>query len=161
MVRDNTKEKTRPSICNNDKKKKKKISEPDEFDCNEELEQTQPIKSCRQPIVVQPATVVRSKFELSTPVVGMFKNLKEQYPTRNFDAEIKEFESQERMYIIQEQSESVTYLGGRETFYYIDPYEIKKKQSNLKWLMRAILMGWMMEIHMTYSLKREVHQSNI
>jgi hypothetical protein len=100
MVRDNTKEKTRPSISNNDKKKKKKTSEPEEFECNEELEQTQPIKSCRQTVVAQPFNIVRQKFELNTPVVGMFKNLKEQYPTRHFDAEIKEFESQENMYII-------------------------------------------------------------
>jgi hypothetical protein len=100
MVRDNTKEKTRPSISNNDKKKKKKTSEPEEFECNEELEQTQPIKSCRQTVVAQPLNIVRQKFELNTPVVGMFKNLKEQYPTRHFDAEIKEFESQENMYII-------------------------------------------------------------
>lgn len=87
-AKENTKEKPRPSIKNNDKKQKKKVNEPDDFECNEELEQTHPTRSARAQL--QPAVVVciqpqqglgnpslrQARFELSAPVSGMFKNLR-------------------------------------------------------------------------------------
>lgn len=60
---------------------------------------------------------------------------------------------------MEEETNSLSYLSIREgsECYRLDPYYIGKKQRFMKWDMRATLLGWMMEIHQAFLLKREVH----
>ena len=64
---------------------------------------------------------------------------------------------------MEEQAESLVYLSSREgnECYKVDPYYIgaAKKQRHMKWDMRSVLLGWMMEIHQAFFLKREVAKS--
>ena len=53
------------------------------------------------------------------------------------------------------EAESVCFLDSRQLYYEIDPLYIEKKQKNLSWIMRAILMEWMMHISYEFCLKRE------
>jgi len=52
------------------------------------------------------------------------------------------------------EAESVIYLDQRLVCYEIDPLYIEKRQKNLNWTMRAILMDWMMHISYEFKLKR-------
>jgi len=52
-------------------------------------------------------------------------------------------------------SEIVDYLMMREIQYAPDPHYFDKSQSHVTWMMRAILLDWMMEVCMEFTLKRE------
>jgi hypothetical protein len=54
------------------------------------------------------------------------------------------------------QTESVSFLDGRNVCYMIDSQYIERRQKNLNWTMRAILLDWMMHISYEFRLKREV-----
>jgi len=52
-------------------------------------------------------------------------------------------------------SETINYLVMREIDYSPDPHYFDKKQMHITWMMRAILLDWMMEVCMEFTLKRE------
>lgn len=53
--------------------------------------------------------------------------------------------------------ETIDYLIMREIEYAPNPHYFDTKQSNITWIMRAILLDWMMEVCMEYTLKRETY----
>ena len=52
-------------------------------------------------------------------------------------------------------SDTINYLIMREANYGPDPHFLEKKQAQINWSMRAILLDWMMEVCMEFGLKRE------
>lgn len=46
-------------------------------------------------------------------------------------------------------------MDERQMCYQVDPLYIEKKQKNLNWTMRAILIEWMIHISYEFRLKRE------
>lgn len=54
-------------------------------------------------------------------------------------------------------SDTINYLIMRENDYAPDPHYMDKKQSEINWSMRAILLDWMMEVSMEFGLKRETY----
>lgn len=52
-------------------------------------------------------------------------------------------------------SDTITYLVSREIDYSPDSHYFDKKQTQVTWIMRAILFDWMMEVCMEFTLKRE------
>jgi hypothetical protein len=51
--------------------------------------------------------------------------------------------------------DTLNYLVDRELKYKPDPYYMEKKQPQLTWKMRTILLDWMMEVCAEFNLKRE------
>lgn len=52
--------------------------------------------------------------------------------------------------------ESLIYLDNRQHMYMIRPDYIERKQKNFTWIMRALVVEWVMQVCYEYSLKREV-----
>ena len=52
-------------------------------------------------------------------------------------------------------SETIEYLAQQEKLYSPDPHYLKSKQPNVNWSMRAVLVDWMLEVSMEFTLKRE------
>ena len=52
-------------------------------------------------------------------------------------------------------NQTIEYLAQREKAYSTDPHYLKTKQPYLSWNMRAILVDWMFEVSMEFTLKRE------
>jgi len=52
-------------------------------------------------------------------------------------------------------SDTINYLIMREMEYAPDPHYFETKQTHITWIMRAILLDWMMEVCMEFTLKRE------
>ena len=52
-------------------------------------------------------------------------------------------------------SDTINYLIMREMEYAPDPHYFENKQNQVTWIMRAILLDWMMEVCMEFTLKRE------
>lgn len=52
--------------------------------------------------------------------------------------------------------ESLIYLDNRQNLYLVQPDYIEKKQKNFTWIMRALVVEWIMQVCYEYSLKREV-----
>lgn len=51
--------------------------------------------------------------------------------------------------------ETIEHLAQQEKLYSPDPHYLKNKQQNINWNMRAILVDWMLEVSMEFTLKRE------
>jgi hypothetical protein len=54
-------------------------------------------------------------------------------------------------------SDTINYLVMREMDYAPDAHYFDKKQNQINWMMRAILLDWMMEVCMEFTLKRETY----
>ena len=54
-------------------------------------------------------------------------------------------------------SDTLNYLISREAAYAPDPYYFESIQTHINWSMRAILLDWMMEVCMEFTLKRETY----
>ena len=68
--------------------------------------------------------------------------------------QIRDFEDKIDEINAMADAESVCFLDQRSICYEIDPLYIEKRQKNLSWLMRAILMDWMMQVSFEFKLKR-------
>lgn len=53
--------------------------------------------------------------------------------------------------------DTLNYLIARESPYSADPYYFERSQPFITWTMRVILMDWMMEVCMEFTLKRETY----
>ena len=74
-------------------------------------------------------------------------------PLLSIDEELAQFNQENNTCAID--TETISYLIMRETDYSPDPHYFEKKQPNITWIMRAILLDWMMEVCMEFTLKRE------
>ena len=74
-------------------------------------------------------------------------------PSLSIDEELAQFNQENNTCAID--TETISYLIMREIDYSPDPYYLEKKQCNVTWIMRAILLDWMMEVCMEFTLKRE------
>jgi G2/mitotic-specific cyclin 3/4 len=73
----------------------------------------------------------------------------------DWQRQVKEFEGKVEEVQMAEEAEAVCFLDQRQICYEIDPLYIEKRQKNLNWTMRAILVDWMMHISFEFRLKRE------
>ena len=83
-----------------------------------------------------------------------FLEAQEEHPC-TIEEELENFTEDNNVWIID--SDTLNYLVSRETEYLPDPFYFEKKQTNVTWLMRAILLDWMMEVAMEFTLKRETY----
>ena len=74
-------------------------------------------------------------------------------PSLSIDEELAQFNQENNTCAID--TETISYLIMREIDYSPDPHYFEKKQPNITWIMRAILLDWMMEVCMEFTLKRE------
>jgi hypothetical protein len=58
-------------------------------------------------------------------------------------------------------SETINYLISREPDYAPDAHYMDEKQPQINWIMRAILLDWMMEVSKEYTLKRETYHYSV
>lgn len=58
-------------------------------------------------------------------------------------------------------AETIKFLVQRERDYMPDPHYIENKQSNVSWMMRAILLDWMMEVCTEFHMKRETYNLSL
>jgi hypothetical protein len=70
-----------------------------------------------------------------------------------------DFEQENNNWVID--SETLNFLVLREGVYGADPFVFERRQPNLTWMMRAILLDWMMEVSQEFTLKRETFHLSI
>eukprot|EP00357_Protocruzia_adherens_P002605 CAMPEP_0115028848 /NCGR_PEP_ID=MMETSP0216-20121206/36597_1 /TAXON_ID=223996 /ORGANISM="Protocruzia adherens, Strain Boccale" /LENGTH=520 /DNA_ID=CAMNT_0002405215 /DNA_START=1 /DNA_END=1563 /DNA_ORIENTATION=+ len=96
---------------------------------------------------------------------GLFEELGDDFdPNLEATEELNAFEElecpvDENASVID--TETLTYLIKQDSLYSADPFYFETKQNQITWSMRVILLDWMMEVAMEFTLKRETFHYSI